>query len=120
MPSPRPLAAAARVPSRQRVFRLGLALFAMAWLFLAPAARGSGQSVVLLTATGVVDSVMRRAAPYPRPGMAGCAPQTPGDRQATMQSSTTTVTAPDGTAIFTRLRRNARCETRWQCSSIVA
>ena len=58
MPSPRPNAAAARARSRPRVLRLGLALLAMAWLFLAPAARGSGQTVVLLTATGVVDSVM--------------------------------------------------------------
>jgi membrane-bound serine protease (ClpP class) len=58
MPSPRHTTAAPRARSRPRLLRHLLAAFATAWLFLAPAVHGQSGSVVVLTATGVVDNVM--------------------------------------------------------------
>jgi membrane-bound serine protease (ClpP class) len=58
MPSPRHATATTVARSRPRPLRLILALVATGWLFLAPMVHGQAGSVVILTATGVVDSVM--------------------------------------------------------------
>jgi len=49
---------AAPARPRLRALRIALVALATAWLFLAPAVHGQGGSVVVLTATGVVDNVM--------------------------------------------------------------
>lgn len=58
MPSPRRTPATLRAWSRLRAIRLLFAALSAIWLLVAPAVQAQSGSVIVLTATGVVDSVM--------------------------------------------------------------